>query len=130
MLGEVTGTTDVQVDLMDNFDPLSVFRSVFDGIGYQFLKVNAVPLSLTKKTDLTIYPNPTSEVVKVPIPFAESVEGTISVLDISGKLIKSQPFSKGSNQEEVFLPREVGIYWIRVSVPSLKWEEKYRVIKK
>lgn len=47
LLGEVTGSSDFQVDVSDDFTTGGVVRSAFDGVGYQLKELAPAPVSPT-----------------------------------------------------------------------------------
>ncbi len=78
--------------------------------------------------ELTIYPNPTSDIVRLNLN-TETYDLVIEVMDVKGSIISSKRYSKlNSGTIEVSLPESTGLYLLRMKTPT--WSHSEKIIKK
>ncbi|CAG5076633.1 YCF48-related protein [Parvicella tangerina] len=79
--------------------------------------VEGVGLGPLETTDLSIYPNPTYDYLHLVIPQQIEVSELI-VLDATGRVVGTPDIETSNNSVQVSLPKESGVYFIKVVTTS------------
>ena len=82
------------------------------------INFDAIPTAATLGKDMTVYPNPASTTVQVEINANNDTNATISVLDLSGRVVMNYNLNlvKGFNQEQLNISDlGDGIYQIQIA---------------
>ena len=78
------------------------------------------------KKDIKVYPNPVARGnnVNVSLQLKQAGEYKLELLNTAGQVVHVQPLVMATSQEIISLPTQTawagGIYWIRISSPTIK----------
>ncbi|WP_052599672.1 PKD domain-containing protein [Aureispira sp. CCB-QB1] len=79
-------------------------------------------------TTINLFPNPANSVVHLAISTEEAIDGTISILDLTGKVAYMNNLNVGAGQEQVSLPIEqlpAGVYVVRITSETTQQTMKF-----
>ena len=79
-------------------------------------------------SEISIYPNPTSELVNIDIPQNYNVLD-ISMYDVTGKLLKNEPNASGKLTFDVGT-LATGTYYLQIINPKNKEQKTFKLIKR
>ena len=118
------GTSDEQTSFFLDGNDISVTANLFYTTSTPVVRLNFDPIlsvneNTTQVIDAVIYPNPTSSTSTVEFNLVNASEATISITDLSGKIVSERSLgqmSAGANATEINTTSfNAGIYYVTVS---------------
>ena len=93
-------------------------KTIYGDYTISFRVVAAVPEQVTIIGQA--YPNPASQSLTIPVEMREPAELTVSLLDLSGKIVYQRDYAVNTGSSQVEMPVTVsdGIYMLRVQSPT------------
>lgn len=82
----------------------------------------------TADMDINLFPNPANSVVNLVISSEEAIDGTVSILDLTGKVAYTNNLNVAAGQEQVSLPVEElpsGVYLVRITSETAQQTLKF-----
>ena len=114
---EVSGLGKNSYSVVDESPALSqnYYRvKIYDASGkIAYSSIASLDYSLNNEANVTVYPNPASDVVRVKLPAASAVK--VSIIDLSGREIKAADYASTSLVQQNVSDISEGIYIIQVT---------------